>query len=231
MVIVLIASWVDDSCRRPATWALTRDELVARLIRAGELEVSGGDQTEIDSYFDTSKFRFHGPNGFEADYAGLANYFKSIRAAFDDRSIRRGIIVAEANYIACQTWMEGRFVREFAPAGAIPPNGQRVLWDLINIFRFDDQGRLVEEWVPTDYRSFLGQLGAQGRSYGTETLSVSRWRMYALPNRSVSRASNPDNLVEGLCSVEVICNGRPSQAWRTPRCNKRRHYSRYPASR
>ena len=32
--------------------------------------------------------------------------------------------------------------------------------DLLNIFRFDDQGRLVEEWVRTDYRSFLRQLGA-----------------------------------------------------------------------
>jgi hypothetical protein len=27
--------------------------------------------------------------------------FKAIRAAFDDRSIRRGIIVAEGEYIAC----------------------------------------------------------------------------------------------------------------------------------
>jgi predicted ester cyclase len=144
---------------------LTRDELVARLIRAGELEVSGGDQPEIDSYFDTSKFRFHGPDGFEADYAGLTGYFKSIRAAFDDRSIRRGIIVAEGHYVACQTWIEGRFVREFAhsPAGALHPNGQRVVWDLMNLFRLDDQGRLVEEWVRTDYRSFLRQLGAQGQ--------------------------------------------------------------------
>ena len=145
--------------------ALTRDELVSRLIRAGELEVSGGDQAEIDSYFDTSKFRFHGPDGFEADYAGLTNYFRSIRAAFDDRSIRRGIIVAEGNCIACQTWIEGRFVREFAhsPVGALAPNGQRVVWDLMNMFRIDDQGRLVEEWVRTDYRSFLRQLGAQGQ--------------------------------------------------------------------
>jgi hypothetical protein len=29
---------------------------------------------------------------------------------------------------------------------SLPPNGQRVVWDLLNIFRFDDQGRLVEEW-------------------------------------------------------------------------------------
>jgi hypothetical protein len=108
---------------------LTRDELVTRLIRAGELEISGEDQAETDSYFDTNHFRFHGPDGFETDYQGLTNYFKSIRAAFANRSIRQGIIVAEGNYIACQTWIEGTFVREFtqSPAGSLPPNGQRVV--------------------------------------------------------------------------------------------------------
>jgi hypothetical protein len=33
----------------------------------------------------------------------------------------------------------------------------------MNMFRFDDQGRIVEEWVRTDYRSFLRQLGTQGQ--------------------------------------------------------------------
>lgn len=144
---------------------LTRDELVRRLVRAGELEVSGDDQAETDTYFDTEAFRFHGPDGFEADYAGLTEYFGSIRAAFDDRSIRRGILVVEGSTVACQTWIEGTFAREFthSPAGPLAPNGKRVVWDLINIFRFDDQGRLVEEWVRTDYRSFLRQLDAEGR--------------------------------------------------------------------
>jgi predicted ester cyclase len=144
---------------------MIRDQLVARLKRAGELEVSGEDQAETDSFFDTARFRFHGPDGFEADYAGLTAYFAAIRAAFDDRSIRRGIIVAEGDHIACQTWIEGIFAREFtqSPAGPLPPNGQRVVWDLSNIFRFDDDGRLVEEWVRTDYRSFLRQLGAPGK--------------------------------------------------------------------
>jgi predicted ester cyclase len=143
---------------------LPRDELVARLVRAGELEVSGEDQAETDSYFATEEFRFHGPDGSEADYAGLTSYFASIRAAFDDRSIRRGVIVAEGRYVACQTWIEGTFAREFthSPAGPLPPNGQRVRWDLMNLFRFDDDGRLAEEWVRTDYRSFLRQLGADG---------------------------------------------------------------------
>ena len=144
---------------------IARDELVARLTRAGELELSGENQAETDSYFDTGQFRFHGPGGLETDYAGLMNYFTAVRTAFDDRSIRHGIIVAEGQYIACQTWIEGTFVREFteSPAGSLPPNGQRVVWDLLNIFRFDDQGRLVEEWVRTDNRSFLRQLGAPGK--------------------------------------------------------------------
>ncbi len=142
--------------------ALPRNELVARLIKAGELEVSGGDQNEIDTYFDTEAFRFHGPGGFEADYPGLTAYFASLRAAFEERSIRRGIMLVEGNLIACQTWIEGRFVREFthSPIGTIAPNGARVVWDLMNMFRFDDRGRLVEEWVRTDNSSFLQQLSA-----------------------------------------------------------------------
>ena len=147
------------------TQKLTRSELVSRMVRAGELEVSGEDQAEADTYFDRENFRFHGPGGFESDYAGLTAYFASIRAAFDDRTITRGIIVAEGSTMACQTWIEGTFVREFtqSPAGPLPPTGTRVVWDLINIFRFDDDGRLIEEFVRTDYRSFLRQLGAEGR--------------------------------------------------------------------
>jgi predicted ester cyclase len=140
----------------------TRDELVARMVRAGELEVLGGDRAETDSYFDPATFRFHGPDGFESDYAGLTAYFESVRAAFDDRTIRRGLVVAEGDLMACQTWIEGTFNRVFtqSPEGEIAPNGRRVVFDLINIFRFDDRGRLVEEWVRTDNRSVLRQLRA-----------------------------------------------------------------------
>ena len=147
------------------TQGFSRSELVARLVRAGELEVSGEDQAAVDTYFDQENFRFHGPDGFEADYAGLSAYFASIREAFDDRKITRGIIVAEGNTIACQTWIEGTFAREFteSPAGPLPPTGTRVVWDLISIFRFANDGRLIEEFVRTDYRSFLRQLGAPGR--------------------------------------------------------------------
>ena len=143
--------------------AFSRDEIVARLIKAGELEVLGGDRAETESYFDVVAFRFHGPDGQEADYAGLSGYFDAVRAAFDDLSIRRGIIVVDGDYVACQTWIEGRFMREFtqSPVGNVPPNGERVTFDLANIFRLNGDGKLIEEWVRTDNRCILRQLGAR----------------------------------------------------------------------
>lgn len=142
---------------------LSRKELVDGLIRVGELELTGEDQAEVDAFF-ASDFAFHGPDGAELDYEGLQGYFKSMRAAFDDLTIRRGIIVFEGDYVACQTTITGIFVREFthSPVGPLPPNGRRVVFELMNIFRYDDQGRLAEEWVQTDNESRLRQLGVEG---------------------------------------------------------------------
>ena len=142
----------------------SRDELVQRMVRAGELEISGEHGDELADYF-APEYRFHGPGGFESDYAGLAAYFASLRDAFDDRSIRRGIIIVEGSTIACQTWIEGTFAREFtqSPEGPIPPNGRRIVFDLINIFQMDDYGRFVADYVRADNRSLLEALRAPAR--------------------------------------------------------------------
>jgi predicted ester cyclase len=99
------------------------------------------------------------------DYEGLKAFFASLRAAFDDLTISRGVMVVEGDYVARQTTITGTFVREFtrSPVGPLPPNGSRVVFELMNIFRYDGQGRLAEEWVQTDNRSRLRQLGAEGR--------------------------------------------------------------------
>ena len=139
----------------------SRDDLAARVVRAGELEVSGEHPDEAADYF-APEFVFHGPGGLEADYAGLSAYFESLRDAFADRAIRRGIMVVEGNTIACQTWIEGTFEREFtqSPEGPIPPNGRRIVFDLNNIFQLNNDGRIVEEHVRTDNHSLLENLRA-----------------------------------------------------------------------
>jgi predicted ester cyclase len=143
---------------------MSRDELVSGLVRIGELEITGEDQAVVDAYF-APDFKFHGADGRELDYRGLQAYFGALRAAFDDLTIERGIVIVEHNYVACQTSIAGTFVREFthSAVGPLPPNGQRVTFELTNIFRYDDEGRLAEEWIQTDNRSVLRQLGAEGR--------------------------------------------------------------------
>jgi predicted ester cyclase len=132
---------------------------VQGLIRIGELEVSGEGEAEVDAYF-APDFAWHGPDGAELDYEGLKGYFAALRAAFDDLTISRGIIVVEGDYVACQTTIAGTFVREFthSPVGPLPPNGNRIVFELMNIFRYDEEGRLAEEWVQTDHRSRLREL-------------------------------------------------------------------------
>jgi predicted ester cyclase len=142
---------------------LDRDKLVSELVQIGELEITGEDRAVVDAYF-APGFVFHAPDGRELDYDGLQAYFASLRAAFEDRTITRGITIVDGDYVACQTIIAGTFVREFthSPVGPLPPNGQRVTFELTNIFRYDD-GRLAEEWIQTDNRSVLRQLGAEGR--------------------------------------------------------------------
>jgi hypothetical protein len=86
------------------------------LIGVGEQELTGENEAEVDACF-APDFAFHGPDGAELDYAGLKAYFASLRAAFDDLTISRGIMVVEGDYIECQTTIRGIFVREFALTG------------------------------------------------------------------------------------------------------------------
>jgi len=107
-------------------------------------------------------FVFHGP-GRDARYPQLKSYFAALRAAFDDLTVTRDHIVVDGHFVACQTIIAATFVREFtqSPVGAPPPTGDRVVFALMNIFRYDDQGRLAEEWMQTDRMSSLRQLRAE----------------------------------------------------------------------
>jgi hypothetical protein len=64
--------------------------------------------------------------GAESYHQGLKGYFASLQAAFDDLTITRGIIIADGDYVACQTKISGTFAREFthAPVGPRRPNGR-----------------------------------------------------------------------------------------------------------
>jgi predicted ester cyclase len=70
-------------------------------------------------------------------------------------------IIADGNFLAARTRFSGEFtdVFTYSPIGPVEPSGKHLEWEVIGTFRYDNDGRLAEEWVQTDYRSFLTKLG------------------------------------------------------------------------
>ena len=99
-----------------------------------------------------------------------------MRAAFGGLRLFREQIIVDGNYLAARTVFSGDFTGLFtySAIGPVEPTGQHLEWEVIGTFRYDDEGRLAEEWVQTDYRSFLTKLGVTT----TETAPTSEGRVH-----------------------------------------------------
>jgi predicted ester cyclase len=143
-----------DSVRRISDTPLARE-----LIRIGDVAIAREDDAALRAYF-AADYIFHGP-GADLSFDQLRAYFASLRAAFSDLRIVREQIVVDGNFLAARTTFSGDFTGVFthSPIGPVEPTGQHLEWQVIGLFRYHDEGRLAEEWVQTDYRSFLTKLG------------------------------------------------------------------------
>ena len=139
-----------------------RDSLANGLVSIGEEAVAKSNDALFYDYY-TDDYQLHSPAGnFNRDE--IRGYFAALRDSFTDFTISRAQVLVDGNFVTARTVMAGRFDEEFAytPLGTVKPNGRHVQWELINIFRYTDEGRLSEEWVQTDTYDFLRQLGAVG---------------------------------------------------------------------
>lgn len=139
----------------------TRDALVEGLIRIGNVGIAQEDDAALNAYF-ADGFVLHGPGG-DLDFKQVKEIFRAYRIAFTDFKVSRDQIVVEGNMLACRTTMSGIFEHDFtqSPVGTVRANGERVSFELINIFRYNEGGQLAEEWVRIDNYEFLKQLGAK----------------------------------------------------------------------
>jgi predicted ester cyclase len=133
--------------------------LAGDLIRIGDEAIAREDDAALRAYF-SEDYVFHGPGG-DLSFDQLRAYFASLRAAFSDLRIVREQIIVDGNFLAARTTFSGDFtgVFTYSPVGPVEPTGQHLEWEVIGTFRYDDGDRLAEEWVQTDYRSFLTKLG------------------------------------------------------------------------
>ncbi len=86
-----------------------------------------------------------------------------MRSAFKGYYCERYEIVSAGSLIGCRTEMGGTFTEAFDPTpfGTVQPHGKRVVLTLINMFRYDEDGRLAEEWVQYDNLEWMRQLGVE----------------------------------------------------------------------
>jgi predicted ester cyclase len=136
------------------------DSPLARgLIRIGDEAIARADDAKLRAYY-TEDYVFHGPGG-DLGFEELRAYFASLRAAFSGLRIVREQIIADGSFLAARDTFSGDFTGTFSysPIGPVGPTGEHVEWEVMNTFRYDDDGRLAEEWVQTDYRSLLAKLG------------------------------------------------------------------------
>ena len=136
------------------------DSPLARdLIRIGDEAIARADDAALRAYF-APGYVFHGPGG-DLSSDQLSAYFGSLRAAFTGLRLVREQIIVDGRFLAARTTFSGDFtgVFTYSPIGPVKPTGQQLEWEAIGTFRYDDEGRLAEEWVQTDYRSFLTKLG------------------------------------------------------------------------
>jgi predicted SnoaL-like aldol condensation-catalyzing enzyme len=139
-----------------------RDSLANGLVKIGEDAVAKSNDALFYDYY-TDNYQLHSPAG-DFNREEIRAYFAALRESFTDFTISRAQILVDGNFATTRTVMAGCFDKEFAytPIGTVQPNRQQVQWELINIFRYTDDGRLIEEWVQTDTYDFLRKLGAVG---------------------------------------------------------------------
>ncbi len=136
------------------------DSPLARgLIRIGDEAIAHEDNAALRAYF-REDYVFHGP-GADLGFEELRAYFASLRAAFSELRLVREQIIVDGKFLAARTTFSGDFIGTFtySPIGPVEPTGQHLEWEVIGTFRYDNEGRLAEEWVQTDYRSLLIKLG------------------------------------------------------------------------
>lgn len=118
-----------------------------------------GDFDTLDNYL-AETYVVHSPFG-DLDREATKGFLGAVRSALSDFAATREPVVVEDELVATRTVLSGTFSSAFAsPWGVIEPNQQPITFAFINIFRFDEQGMIAEEWVQFDNYGLLSQMGA-----------------------------------------------------------------------
>jgi steroid delta-isomerase-like uncharacterized protein len=89
--------------------------------------------------------------------AGQARIAETFRHAFPDLQWRVDLVLAEHDLVAARWTASGTHTGDW---GDLAPTGKRAEFSGVNIFRFNDAGRVAEIWNHRDDLGLMQQLGA-----------------------------------------------------------------------
>lgn len=138
-------------------------ERARRLIQIGEDGIATENRPAMEAFFH-SDFRVHGPNEVTLNRQELWDYFAACRAAFDDFSATRQQIFSDGgDHVAARSTFRGIFNRPFtaSPLGILEPTGEAVSYKVNSIFRYAENGQVIEEWAQYDTLLLLERLGVK----------------------------------------------------------------------
>ena len=109
----------------------------------------------FDELNDPAFVNFSSPPGVPSDRDGSKAYLFGFLNAFPDSTWTIDDMIAEGDQVVTKKTLRGT---HSGPLGDIPPTGQPVTLQFVDIMRVRD-GRIVEHWMTMDQLSFMQQLG------------------------------------------------------------------------
>jgi steroid delta-isomerase-like uncharacterized protein len=94
--------------------------------------------------------------GLPPTRAGVVDYFRMLRAAFPDMRMTVDDVLCDGDRAVARVRVTGTHSGPFA---GLPATGKRIEMKLIDITRFDAEGRATEHWGIADELSMMRQLG------------------------------------------------------------------------
>lgn len=116
-----------------------------------------GDIALIADYFAEDYVR----HPVESNRSDLINTVLGLRGAMPDLQATIEVVITQGDFAALRMRLSGTFqnVLTFPNTPPIEPTGQPFTLLFNSVFRFDDNGLIVEEWVGVDNLLFLAQAG------------------------------------------------------------------------
>lgn len=116
-----------------------------------------GNVAPISEHFAPAYLEHPGETG-RLDLMGAA---LGLRAAMPDLQATLELLIAEGAWVAVRLHLLGTFVNElvFPNVEPVPPTGQPVELVVNRVFRFNEDGQVIEAWDGFDNLSYLAQIG------------------------------------------------------------------------